>query len=157
MKYVIITLILIISLSIFGSGIGVGLLVAMKLDDVSRVTTPAPTFIVYPTGEQVLAELQEYRVSQGLSEFKVSEILCDNLVERWKNYKETNSHAGLEEFMAREYPPGFTASEIMVAGSTAEEMISKWTQSTGHKQAIHNNSKICVYSSQGMAVAMLSN
>ena len=158
MKHVIITLILIISLAIFGSGVGIGLLVAMKLDDVSRntaVMTPAPT--TYPTGQEVLNELQRYRVKNGLPEFQLSEILCDNLVERWQNYKKTNSHEGLEEFVKREYPPNLVVHEIMVSGSTAEEMVVKWSQSPGHNQAIHNNSKICVYSSQGMAVAMLSN
>lgn len=158
MKHVIITLVVIISLALFGSGIGVGLLIAMKLDDTSRMSAaPTSVAVAYPTGEQVLEALQKYRASQGLPEFQLSDILCDNLVERWQSYKKNNSHAGLEEFVAREYPPGFTVSEIMVSGSTAEEMVVKWSQSPGHNQAIHNNSKICVYSSQGMAVAMLSN
>ena len=99
-RYVMITLMLIVTVAIYASGIATGLLVAMKLDEVE----PTPTPFAYPTGEQVLAELQKYRVSEGLPEFQLSETLCDNLVERWQTYHYTNSHAGLQEFVNREYP-----------------------------------------------------
>jgi uncharacterized protein YkwD len=152
MKAVIITLILIVSLAIFGSGVGVGLLVAMKLDDVS-----VPVTRVYPTGEQVLQEVQKYRASQNLPPFEISGMLCDNIAERWTNYVKNNSHEGFQDFINKNYPDGTTASEILVTGDTAANMVEQWKTSPSHNYYLTHNSKICVYSSGGSSVAILSN
>ena len=151
-KFIVSTIILAVVLAIFVSGIGVGLLVAMKLDDASR-----DQVVVYPTGEQVLVKLQEYRTSQGLLPFEVSGILCDNIAERWENYVQDNSHQGFQEFINKNYPPGFDAAEVLVTGDTAEDMVEKWKTSPSHNYYLTHNAKICVYSSGGKSVAILSN
>lgn len=110
-----------------------------------------------PTGQQVLAELQRYRKANGLPEFELSPILCDNISERWQNYRVNNNHQGFEDFMLKQYPPGFTASEILASGETAEETVKNWAGSPSHDQAIKSFSKICVYSHLNHSVALLSN
>jgi len=113
--------------------------------------------ITPPTGQEVLAELNTYRLSQGLEPFELSDRLCDNIVERWHNYKNNNSHEGWDEFAAREYPGGFTANELLVAGESAKIMVDQWVSSPSHDLAIKSNSKACVYSYDGLSVALLSN
>lgn len=154
MRYVIITLTTIIAVAIFGSGLVTGLLVAMKLD---QTPPPLVSTVTYPTGQQVLDELQKYRVSQGLPEFELSEPLCNNIAARWQNYQKTNSHEGLKDFLIENHPSGLSVSEILVSGSTAKDMVDQWASSPSHNLYIHRNSKICVYSAEGSTVALLSN
>jgi hypothetical protein len=122
-----------------------------------RYVPPTMEVEEYPTGKDVLAELQKYRVSEGLPEFEVSSVLCDNIGERWQNYVKNNSHEGFSEFAQREYPPGMDVAEILVAGDSAKQMVEKWVASPSHDLYIHNYSKICVYSDSGSTVAILSN
>lgn len=147
MKYVIITLALLFT---FVTGSLFGVWFAQPRYE------PVTTFS-YPTGAQVLDELQNYRLSEGLPPFEVSDLLCDNIGSRWQNYVKNNSHEGFSEFVNREYPPGFQAAEILVAGDSAKQMVDKWKSSPSHDLYIHNYSKICVYSDSGSAVAILSN
>lgn len=156
MKYVTITLMLVVLLATFIGGVGTGTLVGLKLSE-------QPVKPVYPTGTQVLGVLQDYRLSEKLPAFELSPILCDNIVERWQNYVKNDSHQGWEEFVAREYPPGFTASEMFVSSdlptpiAAARDMVEKLKGSPSHNLAIHNFNKICVYSDKGSTVAILSN
>ena len=110
----------------------------------------------YPTGQEVLAQLNVYRKESGLPAFILSEPLCNNIGARWKSYKDNNSHKGLAEFAAK-YNPGVQVAEILVSGLTAQEMVEKWSQSPSHDISIKNHSKICVYSADGLSVALLSN
>lgn len=118
---------------------------------------PANVLIEYPTGEDVLNELQAYRVKEGLPEFQVSDELCNNIVERWKNYQANDSHEGLAEFHDKWMPQVVDLGEIMVAGESARQMVERWDSSPSHKSSLHRFSKICVYSALGRSVALLSN
>lgn len=112
--------------------------------------------INYPTGYEVLNELNKYRVNEGYTPLVLDQYLCNNIAARWQNYRLTNSHDGFYEF-ADMYMPGRSISEILVSGNTASEMVQKWTGSPSHDLFIKNNSKVCVYSIEGAAVALLSN
>lgn len=120
-------------------------------------TPPVATVKEPPTGKEVLEELQKYRKSQGLPEFQLSDMLCNNIGERWQNYWKNNNHEGFSDFAQRNYPPGFTSSEILVSGETAQDMVKQWSQSPSHDQSIKSFSKICVYSHLNHSVALLSN
>lgn len=110
---------------------------------------------VSPTGYDVLVELNKYRVANDLPKFELYQPLCNNIGERWDNYKANNSHKGFLEFVNK-WMPGMYVEEILTAGKTPEEMVKGWTSSPSHDLAIRNNSKICVYSAQGLAVALLT-
>lgn len=138
------------------SGVLVGIVFGMNLAQ-PRYAPPENVLQEYPTGQEVLAELQNYRKELGLPEFEVSGILCNNIAERWFNYTKNNSHEGFHEFVQKQYPPGFTASEILAPGKTAEEVVNGWKQSPSHDYFIKNNTKVCVYSDSGYSVALLSN
>lgn len=145
-------------LTLFSTGILVlGFFLGFGFGFESGKASATPVKIQTPTGQDVLNELQEYRKSIGLSEFELSPMLCDSIAERWQNYKDTNSHAGFDEFAIKQYPPNFTVSEILVAGDSAEDMVEKWSKSPSHNQSIKIFSKICVYSAENKAVALLSN
>lgn len=144
-KYLIV--ILIFSLGILLGGFG-----GVKLEQLSH----PPAELAFPSGQDVLDELQEYRVSEGLEKFELSQPLCNNIVARWQKYIDTNSHEGFEEW-AEHYYPNKDVAEIIVTGDTAEEMVEFWKSSPSHNLYIHNYSKICVYSLRGKSVAILSN
>ena len=118
--------------------------------------SPKPTAVTYPTGVQVLAELNKYRREIGLPEFILSETLCNNIGERWQHYKDYNNHDGLEEF-EKKWQWGTRLTEILASGETAVETVNGWRESPSHDIFIRNNSKICVYSAEGFSVALLSN
>ncbi len=126
---------------------------ASKLAEETQKTQSQPQ---YPTGQDVLAELNVYRVANDLPPFKLSERLCNNIHERWKVYVEKESHEGLEEFVQREMP-GSQVGEIMVYGETAKQMVERWSSSPSHDLLVKKYSKICVYSALGSSVALLSN
>lgn len=111
----------------------------------------------YPTGYEVLEELNAYRRKNNLPDLIVSYDLCNNIAERWQNYKSTNSHDGLQEFIDEWMPEGITISEILAPGYTAKEMVDGWAASPSHDTRIKRNSKACVYAAEGYAVALLSN
>lgn len=156
MRYIIIT---IVTIAIFGSGIVAGLLVAMKLDDTYGATaiSPYPTIFEYPTGYQVLEELNKYREKNNLPPFVLWDVLCNNISSRAIQYRETNSHDGFKEFLNKNMPRGLKVTEILVSGNTAKEMVDKWASSPGHDLAIKSNSRACIYSSRGVAVGLLAN
>lgn len=110
----------------------------------------------YPTGYEVLDELNAYRKSKGLSYFKESPTLCNNIAQRWQNYKDNNSHVGLKDFLTR-WMPGVRVNEILAPGSTAKETIENWAGSPSHELAIRTHTHACVYSADGLSVALLSN
>lgn len=105
----------------------------------------------------VFNALNAYRSENGLPPLTLSQPLCNNLVERWKNYRNTNSHSGLDEWVRKEMPDGLTISEIMAPGMTAEQTVENWSGSQGHDVAIKSNSKICIYTADNLSVAVLSN
>lgn len=154
MKSAIITLIAAFTLT--ACGMFVGLLFGVYLAQ-PRYVPPENIMVEYPTGKEVLAELQKYRVSQGLPEFELTPGLCSNIGSRWQNYKENNSHEGFEEFLKANRMDGKGVAEILVSGKTAQEMVKQWSESPSHDYFIKHNSKICVYSLSGLSVALLSN
>jgi len=111
--------------------------------------------VTYPTGYQVLEELNVYRRELGLPNFILYEPLCNNIGSRWKNYKRTNSHEGLQEFV-NNYMPNLMVSEILAPGKTADEVVNNWKNSPSHDIAIKTRSRICVYSADGLSVALLT-
>jgi hypothetical protein len=117
--------------------------------------TPIP--VGFPTGYDVLDELNRYRVSQGLSEFELYKPLCNNIAARWQNYVDNDSHGGFYDFVVEYMPEGLEVSEILTSGVTAREMVQKWSSSPSHDVSLRDNSKICVYSADGYSVALLSN
>lgn len=152
-RHVIIALIVLFA---FWLGGFVGIRVAPPIYiEVPVYQTPSP--VIFPTGQDVLEELQEYRVSEGLEEFQLSPTLCNNIAERWKAYRENDSHDGLSEFHDKWMPQVYDLGEIMVSGETSKEMVEKWASSPSHDVLIKKYSKICVYSAFGSSVALLSN
>lgn len=119
------------------------------------MSTVAP--LAFPTGKEVLVELQKYRRDNGLPEFILYQPLCNNIGERWQNYRSTNSHKGLEEFHWREMPQIVDLAEILAPGATAQEVVENWAASPSHDLYIKSNARICVYSADGLSVALLSN
>lgn len=114
--------------------------------------------VSYPTGKEVLDELNKYRNSQGLPDFEVSGWLCDNIADRWRNYVLNNSHEGFRDFLEKQHPgENWNVSEILAPGFTAEETVKNWISSPSHEYYITHSSKVCVYSAEGSSVALLSN
>ena len=109
----------------------------------------------YPTGYDVLDEINKYRHELGKPDLILYEPLCNNLAVRWLNYNANNSHKGLQEHV-NTYMPGMQVSEILAPGKTAKEMVQNWKGSPGHDIIIKNSSRICVYSAEGLSVALLS-
>lgn len=109
-----------------------------------------------PTGYEVLNALNTYRKESGFPEFTLSESLCNNIGERWQVYKVTNSHEGFWEF-AQKYHPGVKMAEILAPGATAQETVDNWKKSPSHDLEIKTYSQVCVYSADGLSVALLSN
>lgn len=108
-----------------------------------------------PTGYEFLEALNKYRVSEGLEPFELYEPLCNNIAERWQNYKDTNSHDGLQDF-ADKWIPDMKISEVLTFGETAEQMVDRLASSPSHNLMIRNNSRICTYSAEGYSVALLA-
>lgn len=136
---------------VFGSVRGYG--IAEK--EYAAKLTPVP--VGFPTGYDVLKELNEYRISQDLPELILSQTLCNNIAQRWQNYVDNNSHEGFHEFVVDYMPEGLEVGEILTSGRTAEEMVQRWAGSPSHDLVIKNKSKVCVYSADGYSVALLSN
>lgn len=109
------------------------------------------------TGYQVLNALNAYRESLGLPDFILYEPLCNNIASRLQHYRDFNNHDGLTEFHNKYMPDIKVLSEILAPGNTPEETVRNWRNSPSHDMFIKSNSKICVYSSRGLSVALLSN
>ena len=124
---------------------------------IMQATYNANTPTEYPTGKEVLDELNAYRVEQGLPPFILSESLCNNIAERWKVYRVQRSHQGLDEFRRKWMPEVSSIGEVMVSGNTAKEMVEGWASSPSHDILIKEFRKVCVYSADGSSVALLSN
>jgi uncharacterized protein YkwD len=107
------------------------------------------------TGKDVLAELNAYRKELGMSNFTLSSPLCNNLVERWQNYKDGNNHEGLDEFAAREMP-GIQVAEIITTARSAKATVDNWKSSPGHDLVLKEFNNICVYTAENTSVAFLS-
>ncbi len=110
----------------------------------------------YPTGYDVLNELNDYRHELDLPDFELYQPLCNNIASRWQSYKANNSHKGLQEFVDS-YMSGLSVYEILTSGNTAQETVQNWKGSPSHDLGIRTYSKICVYSDDGLSVALLSN
>lgn len=110
-----------------------------------------------PTGSEVLLELNKYRKEQGLPDFILSQSLCNNIRVRWQNYKDNNSHQGFNDFIRDYMPHNIPISEILAPGKTASETVKNWADSPGHNLAIKSNSKVCIYSADGLSIGLLSN
>lgn len=119
--------------------------------------SPKAVTLTYPTGKEVLDEMNKYRTELGLPAFVVWQPLCNNIALRWDNYRENDSHEGYREFLMEYMPENVEISEILAPGMTAEETVNNWKNSPGHDIAIKNSSRVCVYSAQGLSVALLSN
>lgn len=115
----------------------------------------SPKDVTY-TGQEVLAELQEYRTKNNLPPFELSFKLCNNISERWTSYMDNNSHKGLDQFVD-ENMPGLTVGEALTPGRTPEEAVQNLANSPSHDLALKKYSKICVYTSEGHSVLLMSN
>lgn len=115
------------------------------------IVSPLP----FPTGKEVYEALNVYRAENSLPPLDLDSSLCNNLVQRWEHYRAHENHDGLDEW-GQKYLPGRRVAEILVAGESAQIMVKKWSESPGHDLMIKENSKVCVYTADGLAVAMLS-
>jgi hypothetical protein len=104
----------------------------------------------------VFNALNEYRKSKGIAPVEFSSDLCNNLGARWVNYKNTDSHAGLDEWVAKEIP-GIQVTEVLGSGRTAKETIEKLSGSQGHDNAMKTKKNACVYTAENLSVIMFSN
>ncbi len=114
------------------------------------------------TGNDLLNAVNTHRKSVGISEVKLSEGLCDNLVSRWKAVKEGKQHEGFEEWVKQEgiqTKYGYKEIvELYIRASTPTEAITFWTGSPGHKIQLENPkwTDVCVYANEGYGVVVMS-
>lgn len=137
-------------LIIFGLVFVSGMLTEFHIQ--KEIVSPLP----YPTGYEVFKELNIYRESLGLPDLILYQPLCNNIAKRWQHYKDYNNHDGLQEFVD-EFQSGIRVSEIFAPGITAQDTVQNWKNSPSHDGYIKGNSKVCVYSSDNLSVALLSN
>lgn len=114
------------------------------------------------TGNDLLNAVNQHRKSVGISEIKLSEGLCDNLVSRWKAVKEGRQHEGFEEWVLQEgiqETYGYQQiAELYIQTSTPAEAISFWSGSPGHKIQLENPrwTDGCAYANEGIGVVVMS-
>lgn len=110
----------------------------------------------FPTGYDVWNEANRYRLSQGEKELELWDYLCNNIAERAINYRNTNSHDGLDTFHERYMPKVQELSEILNYGTTAKEIVQGWASSPSHNLSLLKAKKGCAYSGDGYSVMLLS-
>ncbi len=94
-------------------------------------------------GQHIWDAVNVYRKENGVSELQQNELLCNNLVARWKQFNEENNHDGFEPWL-KEYVYPFDTShklksvaEDYVGGiKTAAGAIVKWKESPGHNLSL---------------------
>lgn len=113
------------------------------------------------SGYDLFNSVNSHRKSIGVPEIKLSEGLCDNLVERWKAVKEGRQHGGFEEWVKQE---GIQANygykdlvELYIVASTTDQAISFWEKSPGHQIQLDNPKWIdgCAYANEGYGVVIM--
>jgi len=113
------------------------------------------------TGNDLLNAVNAHRKSIGVSEVKLSEGLCDNLVSRWQAVKEGKQHEGFEEWVEQEgiqTKYGYKEIvELYIRASTPKDAITFWTGSPGHKIQLENPEWTdgCAYASEGYGVVVM--
>lgn len=151
MKYILITLALLFT---FGLG-GFAVLRVIPDQPVVVQQEVSPEDVKY-TGQEVLAELQKYRAKNNLPPFELSFKLCNNISARWASYMKNDSHEGLDDFVDKNMP-GMTVGEALTPGRTPEEAVQNLADSPSHDLALKSYSDICVYTSEGHSVLLMSN
>lgn len=125
-----------------------------QTSSLTEVKEISPEDVTY-TGEEVLAELQKYRVKNNLPPFELSFDLCNGISERWQVYVDTDSHEGLDEFVDRKMP-GMSVGEALTSGRTPQEAVDNLAGSPSHDLALKTYNQICVYTFKGHSVLLLS-
>lgn len=109
----------------------------------------------YPTGYEVWDEANRYRVTQNKKELILDKRFCNNIGSRAQNYRNTNSHEGLEDFVDK-YLVGINkVSEILNWGRTAKEVVDGWASSPSHNLTLLDSNRGCAYSDDGYSVMLL--
>lgn len=153
-KRIILSLIAGLIIYLAGYVIGYNQTIEYSIDAQSATSLPQnPTF----TGYDLFEAANEYRKSQGLEPFILHQPLCNNIAGRYQNYRENDSHVGLDEFVAKHMPYEGQVGEILAWGNTAEEAVYKWSGSPSHDLFLKNNTKACAYAMDGYSVMLLSN
>lgn len=113
------------------------------------------------TGFDLFNAVNSHRKSVGVSEVKLSEGLCDNLVSRWKAVKEGKQHEGFNEWVEQE---GIQSKygykqlvELYISAQNPSEAIAFWVSSPGHKIQLENPrwTDGCAYASEGYGVVVM--
>lgn len=113
------------------------------------------------TGNDLLNAVNTHRKSVGISEVKLSEGLCDNLVSRWQAVKEGRQHEGFEGWVKQEgiqTKYGYKeVVELYIQASTPSEAIASWAGSPGHKIQLENPKWTdgCAYANEGYGVVIM--
>ena len=113
------------------------------------------------TGNDLLNAVNTHRKSIGVSEVKLSEGLCDNLVSRWQAVKEGRQHEGFEEWVKQEGIQtnyGYQQiAELYIIARTPAEAIAFWVGSPGHKIQLENPQWTdgCAYANEGYGVVVM--
>jgi hypothetical protein len=114
------------------------------------------------TGNDLLNAVNTHRKSVGISEVRLSEGLCDNLVSRWQAVKEGRQHEGFEKWVEQEgiqTEYGYKEiAELYIQASTPAEAIAFWSGSPGHKIQLENPKWTdgCAYANEGYGVVIMS-
>lgn len=112
------------------------------------------------TGEDLLYAVNQYRKSKNLKKLEINEILCDNLVSRWKSIKDGKQHEGFEEWVKNEkiLERGYRElAELYAIAPSPSQAIDIWLNSPGHKIQLENKKweDGCAYANEGITVLIL--
>jgi len=89
--------------------------------------------------------------------------LCNGILERWTQVKDTWSHEGMNEFVKEKREKGIYSKslidggEIFGDGNTLDELMASWKGSPSHDQALLKTkfNEGCPYSWEGKTLIML--
>lgn len=125
----------------------------------NEIISPIPPM----TGYDVWDAVNDYRVSKNLPKLKLSEELCDNIIERYDMIEKNQTHEGLDEFVQKQknagrYSPELELTELFTSGSAKQEVLKNWTDSPSHEQLLSDPrfEYGCSYAYNSLALLFLS-
>lgn len=112
--------------------------------------------ITYPTGYEIWDEANKYRATQNKSPLTLDKRLCNNIAARAKNFYDTNSHGGIDEFHQKYMPSINPLIEILAHADTAQKAVEGWASSPSHNTMLLDANRGCAYSEKGYSVMLLN-
>lgn len=102
------------------------------------------------TSQELLQEVNGYRMSKGVAEVKADRELCNEIGDRWQSSRTNESHIGFDEWIKKHqlWEKGYTnIQEDLASGDSAEEVVESWRTSMGHEMSLVDQSvdSACTY------------